>query len=382
MAAKKDYYEVLGLKKGASDDEIKKAFRQQAKKYHPDLNPDNPEAELKFKEVNEANEVLSDPQKRQKYDSFGHAGVDPSYGGGGGYGGFSGFGGGYGDGVHVDLGDIFDNLFGGGGARSVNPNAARQGSDISISLDINFMEACKGVNHEIEINRLERCDTCNGSGAKPGTTPKTCGECSGSGRIRYQQRTLFGMSQSTRPCPRCNGKGKTIESPCAGCSGQGRVNKKKKITVAVPAGIDEGQTLCVRGEGSAGVNGGGRGDLNVRISIRKDPVFNRDGVDIHVEVPLTYSQAALGAQIDVPTIDGNVTLTVPEGTQPETVFRLKGKGVQRLKRDSRGDELVTIIIEVPKNLTKHQKEILKQLDMALTEKNFAKRAGFFGRFKK
>jgi molecular chaperone DnaJ len=382
MADKRDYYEILGLKKGASDDEIKKAFRTQAKKYHPDLNPDNPEAEVKFKEVNEANEVLSDPQKRQKYDSFGHAGVDPSYGGGG-AGGFSGFGGFGGfDGGGIDLGDVFDSLFGGGGARRSDPNAPRQGADISINLDISFMEACKGVNHEIEINRLEPCDTCNGSGAKPGTTPKTCSECSGSGRVRFQQRTLFGMTQSTRPCGRCNGKGKIIETPCGTCSGQGRVQKKKKITVSVPAGIDDGQILCVRGEGQAGTNSGIRGDLNARISVRRDPVFIRDGFNIHIEVPLTYSQAALGAEVEIPTIDGPVKLTVPEGTQPDTTFRLKGKGIQRLRRDGRGDEMVTVIVEVPKNLNKQQKDLLRQLENALTDKNFAKRESFFSRLKK
>ncbi|MCL2070919.1 MAG: molecular chaperone DnaJ [Oscillospiraceae bacterium] len=386
MADKKDYYETLGLKKGASDDEIKKAFREKAKQFHPDLNPDNPDAELKFKEVNEANEVLSNPEKRQKYDSFGHAGVDPSYGGGG-YGGFSGFGGGFeSGGINIDLGDIFDNLFGGGsgGFRSnaANPNVPRQGADISINLDIGFMEACKGVSHEIEVNRQEPCDTCSGSGAKPGTSSKTCGECSGTGRVRFQQRTLFGISQSTRACSHCAGKGKVIESPCVSCSGQGKVNKKKKITVGVPAGIDNGQILCVRGEGHIGVNGGGRGALNARISVRRDPIFKREGFDVHCEVPLTYSQAALGAEIEVPTIDGAVKLTIPEGTQPDTVFRLRGKGIQRLRREGRGDEMVKATIEIPKNLTKQQKELLRQLDNSFTTKNFAKRESFFERLKK
>ena len=381
MAEKRDYYEVLGVKKGATDDEIKKAFREKAKQYHPDLNPDNPEAEVKFKEVNEANEVLSNAEKRQKYDSFGHAGVDPSYGGGS-YGGFSGFGG-FGDGsVNIDLGDIFDNLFGGGGARASNPTGPKIGEDISVKLEISFMEACKGISHEIEVNRQEPCDACDGSGAKPGTTPKTCGECNGSGRVRYQQRTIFGISQSLRLCNVCNGKGKVIDSPCTTCSGQGKVTRKKKINVGVPAGIDEGQVLCVRGEGHIGANGGSRGDLNVRISIRRDPIFKRDGVNIHCDVPLTYSQAALGTELEVPTIDGPVKLTIPEGTQPDTVFRLRGKGVQRLRRDGRGDELVKVVIEIPKNLNKQQKELLKQLDEAFTSKNFAKRESFFERLKK
>jgi molecular chaperone DnaJ len=269
MSNKKDYYEVLGLKKGATDDEIKKAFRQQAKKYHPDLNPDNPDAEAKFKEVNEANEVLSDPQKRQKYDSFGHAGVDPSYGagGGGGYGGFGGFGG-FNSG-NIDLGDIFDNLFGGGGSsRSAASGGVRHGADITVKLEINFIDACNGISREIEINRHEPCDTCKGSGAQPGTEPVTCKDCSGTGKVRFQQRTLFGMTQSIGPCPSCNGKGKTIESPCTTCTGQGRVQKKKKIAVNVPAGIDHGQILCVRGEGHIGAGGGGRGDLKASRKIR------------------------------------------------------------------------------------------------------------------
>ncbi|MCL1789058.1 MAG: molecular chaperone DnaJ [Oscillospiraceae bacterium] len=384
MSDKRDYYEVLGLKKGASDDEIKKAFREKAKQFHPDLNPDNPDAEVKFKEVNEANEVLSNPEKKQKYDSFGHAGVDPSYGGGGGFGGFGGFGGGFeSGGINIDLGDIFDNLFGGGGSsRASNPSAPRQGADISINLDIGFMEACKGVTHEIEVNRQEPCDTCKGSGAKPGTDSKTCTECNGAGKVRYQQRTLFGISQSTRPCTRCSGKGKVIETPCVSCSGQGKINKKKKITVGVPAGIDDGQILSVRGEGHIGVNGGGRGDLNARISVRRDQIFKREGFDIHCEVPLTYSQAALGTEMEVPTIDGPVKLTIPEGTQPDTVFRLRGKGVQRLRRDGRGDELVKATIEIPKNLNKQQKELLRQLDETFTVKNFAKRGSFFERLKK
>jgi molecular chaperone DnaJ len=278
------------------------------------------------------------------------------------------------------LGDIFDNLFGGGG-RSASSSATRQGADISINLDISFMEACKGVNHEIEVNRQEPCDTCNSTGAKPGTTPKTCSECSGTGKIRFQQRSIFGITQSSKPCLKCAGKGKIIESPCSVCSGQGRVARKKKITVGVPAGIDDGQILCVRGEGHIGAGGGGRGDLNARISVRRDPIFKRDGFDIHIEVPLTYSQAALGTKIDVPTIDGKVTLTVPEATQPDTTFRLKGKGVQRLKREGRGDELVHAVIEIPKNLTKQQRELLKSLDETMTDKNFVKRGSFFERLK-
>lgn len=380
MADKRDYYEVLGLQKGATDAEIKAAYRKLAKKYHPDLNPDNAEAEAKFKEVNEANDVLSDPAKRQKYDQFGHAGVDPSYGGGAGYGGgFGGF-----DGGGVDLGDIFDSIFGGmgGGSRSASPNAPKRGSDIAVNLDISFMEACKGVKHDIDITRAERCDACGGSGAKTGTTAKTCPDCHGTGSVRYQQRSILGMMTSTRACTRCGGKGKIIETPCPSCGGIGRVQKRKKVTLDVPAGIDDGQTLSVRGEGNVGANGGSAGDLNVRISVRKDPLFERRGYDIWTEVPITFTQAALGAEVTVPTIDGNVTYNVPEGTQPDTVFRLRGKGVQKLRSDARGDQMVKVVLEVPKKMNKKQKELLQQFEAEMSEKNYEKSASFMDRLRK
>ena len=384
MANKRDFYEVLGLQKNASDEEIKKAYRKLAKEYHPDLNPDNKQAEAKFKEVNEANDILSDTEKRRRYDQFGHAGIDPSYGGGGfGGGGFGGFGG-FGTGDGIDLGDIFDSIFGGGmsGGRASAAAGPRRGSDIAISLDISFMEACKGVNHDIEINRAETCDSCNGNGAKPGTTPKTCPECAGQGKIRIQQRTFLGSMSTTQTCTRCHGKGKIIENPCTTCNGAGRVQKRKKVSVGVPAGIDDGQTLSVRGEGNVGTNGGTKGDLNVRISVRKDQLFERRGFDIHCEIPVTYTQASLGAEIDVPTIDGSVKLTVPEGTQPDTVLRLKGKGVKKLQRDGRGDQLVKVALEVPRNLSKQQKEQIRNLDAMFTDKNFEKRMKFSDRVKK
>lgn len=384
MAEKRDYYEVLGIQKGASEDEIKKAYRKMAKMYHPDLHPDDPQAAEKFKEVNEANDVLSDPQKRQRYDQFGHAGVDPSYGAGGAGGGFGGFGG-FSTDDGIDLGDIFDQFFGGmGGASraSSDPNAPRRGSDISTSYTISFMEACKGVTANIDVNRSEVCDTCNGSGAKPGTTPKTCTECNGSGRIRFNQRTLFGTMQSTKVCSKCGGKGKTIEQPCQTCRGTGRVQKKQTVTVNIPAGIDDGQILRVSGQGNMGQNGGQRGDLNVKIFVKKDPLFERKGFDVWTEVPITYSQAVLGDEITVPTIDGNVTYTVPAGTQPDTVFRLRGKGIQRLQRDGRGDQLVEVVLEVPKNLNKKQKDALIAFSDQLTEKNYEKRTGFMDRLKK
>ena len=379
MAEKRDYYEVLGLQKGATEEEIKKAYRKLAKQYHPDLNPDNPEAEAKFKEVNEANDVLSDPQKRAKYDQFGHAGVDPSYGGGaGGFGG--GFGGFSGDGI--DLGDIFDSIFGGGGSsQRSNPNAPRRGSDVTVPLSISFMEACKGLSYEMEINRAEVCDTCHGSGAKPGTSPKTCPDCHGSGQVRVQQRSMFGMMTSTRPCSRCGGKGKLIETPCPTCNGQCRVQRKKKINVAVPAGIDDGQTLIVGGEGNCGINGGPSGDLNVRITVRKDNIFERKGFDVWCEIPITYSQAVLGDELTVPTIDGNVKYSIPEGTQPGTVFRLRGKGIKKLQRDGRGDQMVRVVIEVPKKLNKKQKDALQNFEKELTPSNYEKRSSFFDKIK-
>ncbi len=383
MAEKRDYYEVLGLNKNATEAEIKAAYRKMAKKYHPDLNPDDPEAEAKFKEVNEANDVLSDPEKKARYDQFGHAGVDPSYGAGaGGYGGYGGFGGFSADGG-IDLGDIFDSIFGGGGARTrANPNAPRKGSDIAINLDISFMEACKGVSHDVEINRAETCDSCHGSGAKAGTSPKTCPDCHGSGYVRVTQRTMLGSMSSQRPCTRCGGKGSIIDEPCPSCGGNGRVQKRKKVTLNVPAGIDDGQILTVRGEGNAGANGGAKGDLNVRITVRKDPLFERRGFDIWVELPITYTQAALGAEVTVPTIDGNVTYRIPEGTQPGDVLRLRGKGVQRLQRDGRGDMMVRVIIEVPKRLNKQQRELLQKLDEQMNEKNFEKKESFADKLKK
>lgn len=381
MSEKRDYYEVLGIQKGASEAEIKSAYRKLAKKYHPDLNPDNPEAEAKFKEINEANDVLSDPDKRARYDQFGHAGVDPSYAGGaGGYsygGGFGGFDGG------IDLGDIFDSIFGGGGStRRANPSAPVRGSDITVSLEISFMEACKGVSHDIEITRSETCDSCNGSGAKSGTTAKTCPDCHGTGYVKVTQRTMLGSMSTQRPCTKCGGKGKIIETPCPSCNGNGRVQKRKKVTVNVPAGIAGGQTLTIRGEGHAGANGGSKGDLNVRISVRKDNLFDRKGDDIWVELPVSYTQAALGDEVTVPTIDGNVTYRIPEGTQPGDVLRLRGKGVQHCQREGRGDMLVRVVIEVPKKLTKAQRELLQKLESELSEKNFEKKSGFKEKLKK
>lgn len=376
---KRDYYEVLGVQKGATDAEIKKAYRKLAKQYHPDLNPDNPEAEEKFKEINEANQVLSDPDKRAKYDQFGFAGVDSNYGGGANFtGGFDG----------VDLSDLFGDIFGGGfgfggGTRTSSANTARRGSDIAVQLEISFMEACKGVTQDITVNVTDACPDCGGSGAKAGTSAKTCPECNGRGYVTVQQRSLFGMMQTQRPCSKCGGKGKIIETPCAKCGGSGRVNTRKTISVKVPAGIDDGLTLNVRGQGNIGLNGGGRGDLKVRIAVRRDPVFERNDYDILIDFPITYTQAALGAEIEVPTIDGMVSYKVPAGTQPGTVFRLRGKGVQKLQRaeGDRGDQLVKVSVEVPKKLNKKQKEALEAFESTLEEGNYEKRKSFFDKIK-
>ncbi len=372
MADKRDYYEVLGLDRSATDDQIKKAYRQQAKKYHPDLNPGDKVAEEKFKEVNEAYEVLSDSDKKSKYDQFGHAGVDPNFGAGGGFnGGFNmDFG---------DIGDIFSSFFGGG--RRTNPNAPRQGSDTEQNIVISFEEAAFGCEKEITITRIEKCSTCSGSGAKEGTQPTTCPTCNGTGQIHVQQRTPFGVMQSQRPCDRCGGKGKIIEKPCDTCKGKGKVRRTLKQTISIPAGIDDGQTFVIRGAGNAGENGGPNGDLRVYVSVRPHPIFERRGFDVWCEFPLTFTQAALGDEIVVPTLDGNVKYSVPEGIQPGDVFKLKGKGITRLHSTLRGDQYVKIVIEIPKNLTPKQKDILKSFDETSSDNNYKDRKSFFNKVK-
>ena len=374
---KRDYYEVLGVSKGASDDELKKAFRKLAKQYHPDLHPGDKQAEEKFKEVNEAYEVLSDPEKRARYDQFGHAGVDPNYGGGAGAGGFGGFG---------DMGDIFDSIFGGfggfGGGRRSNPNAPRRGEDVKASVIIDFMEACKGKSVNIKVARAEKCSACGGSGAEAGSSPKTCPDCNGTGTVRVTQRTPFGNIAQTSTCNRCRGKGKIVDNPCRVCGGVGRVRSTVEKTVDVPAGIDDGQTLRVSGEGNGGYNGGPSGDLHINVTVRPDPLFERDGYDVWTDIPLTYTQATLGDEITVPTVDGKVTYKVPEGTQTGTVFRLRGKGIKKINRPDHGDHYVRVNVEVPKNLTKEQKQKLKEFEQSLTDNNYAKRSTFFDKLKK
>lgn len=378
MPDKKDYYEVLGLQKGCSEDDLKKAYRRLAKKYHPDLNPGDKEAEARFKEVGEAYEILSDPQKRAKYDQFGFAGVDPSYGAGAGGAGFGGFD------MDFDLGDIFGSFFGGGfggATRARNPNGPIRGNHVSVQLNLSFIEAALGCQKEISLQRLERCESCGGTGAAKGTSPEACSECGGSGQVRIQQRTPFGVMQTTKTCPKCGGKGKTIKSPCPDCRGLGRVRHTRKLTVKVPAGIDNGQTFVVSGQGDHGVNAGPSGDLNVTVGIRPDPIFERDGFNVWCEVPITFTQAALGDEITVPTIDGKVKYDVPEGTQPGTTFRLRNKGIPFVNGRGRGDQYVKVNVEVPRNLNTKQKAALKEFDALQNDKNYEKRKGFFDKLR-
>lgn len=376
---KRDYYEVLGVQKGCSDDELKKAYRKLAKQYHPDLNPGDAEAEAKFKEANEAYAILSDPEKRQKYDQFGHAGVDPNFGAGGA--GAAGF-------DFSDFGDIFDTFFGGGfgggfggSSRTRNPNGPIRGNNVNISINLSFIEAAKGCKKTININRMVSCEDCHGTGAAAGTQPEICPDCHGSGQVMTQQRTPFGMMQSARPCSRCGGTGKIIKDPCKKCNGAGRIRKTAKLEVNVPAGIDDGQTFVLRGQGDHGLNGGPAGDVNVTVSVRKDALFERDGYDVWCDVPITFPQAVLGAEVTVPTIDGKVSYNVPEGTQPGTVFRLRNKGISYINGRGRGDQYVRVNIEVPTNLSNKQKEALREFDNQTTEKNYNKRKGFFEKLK-
>ncbi len=390
---KRDYYEVLGVAKGASDDEIKKAYRKLAKQYHPDLNPDNPEAEAKFKEVNEAYEILSDSTKRSRYDQYGHAGVDPNYGAGGdgGFGGFGGFGGG------IDLDDILGGLFGGGfggfggSSRRQNPNAPRQGATLQTTVTLSFEEAAKGCTKTVEVERSCQCSECGGSGAAKGTSPVTCNTCGGRGQVNVQQRTPFGVVSSSRPCSDCGGRGKTIPNPCSKCRGTGFERKRQTAEVNIPAGIDDRQTLNVRGGGNPGINGGPQGDLRVNINVRPHPFFERDGFDVWCDVPVTYAQAAMGDTLYVFTLEGKVKFELPAGTQPGEIFRFKGRGIPRINSKSKGDQLVRIIVDVPKKLTPEQADLLKRFDATLTDKprnNVAddtvigeEKRGFFSKFK-
>lgn len=376
MADKRDYYEVLGVNKSASADEIKKAYRKLAKQYHPDLNPDDKAgAEAKFKEATEAYEVLSDTDKRQKYDQFGHAAFDPASGGAGGYSSYGGFG-------DFDMGDIFSSFFGGGfsGSRR-NPNAPQPGRDLHYNLDLTFEESCFGVEKEVSINHLEKCTACSGTGSAPGTSPSTCPTCHGTGQTRTVQRTPLGNLQSVRTCDTCGGRGTIIKNPCPTCHGEGSTRKAKKVRVKIPAGIDDGQQVYVRGEGDAGSKGGPNGDLILNIRVRKHKLFVRQGYDILCDYPLSFVQATLGAEIQVPTIDGKVSYTVPEGTQSGTVFRLKSKGVPKLNSNQRGDQYVTIKVEIPKGLNDRQKDILRQFDESVDTSKYKQHKSFMDKMK-
>ena len=373
MAEKRDYYEVLGIQKGASEDEIKKAYKKLAQKYHPDMNPGDKEAEEKFKEVNEANEVLSDPEKKARYDQFGFAGVDPNYGagaGGGAYGGGFDFG---------DLGDIFGSFFGGGfgGGQRRNPNAPQRGESIRASVSVSFTEAAFGCEKSVTLERSEQCPTCKGNGCAPGTTPEICPDCHGTGTVQTRRQTPMGVFASNGPCRKCGGTGRLIHQPCPDCRGTGAVRKRKTIKVNIPAGIDHGQTISLRGQGNAGRNGGPAGDLLITVMVQPHELFRRDGVDVFCEAPITFAQAVLGAELEIPTIDGKVKYSIPEGTQTGTVFRLKGKGIPVLNGRGRGDQYVTVTIETPRNLNKEQKEALRRFSETLGESNYEKRKSFF-----
>ena len=377
MAEKRDFYEVLGVKKGASEDELKKAYRKLAKENHPDLHPGDKECEARFKEINEAYEVLSDPDKRAKYDQFGHAAFDPSqgFGGGGGFGGFEGFGG---------FGDIFSDIFGGGfgfgGGGGRNPNAPRKGDNLRATVNIKFEEAAFGVKKDVFVARVEQCPDCKGTGCAEGTTAEVCPDCKGTGTVMSTKRTPFGMVQSSEQCPKCRGRGKIIHSPCKTCRGIGSVRRQHKVSVSIPAGIDDGQTISLKGQGNAGLNGGPAGDLLITVLVQPHARFERDGASILLDQEISFSQAALGAEVEVPTLDGKVKLNIPEGTQSGTTFRLKGKGVPFLRNGGRGDQFVTVNVAVPRSMTSTQKNALRRYAETMGET--VEQKNIFGKHKK
>ena len=381
MADKRDYYEVLGVQKGASEDELKKAYRKLAKQNHPDLHPGDKEAEARFKEINEAYEVLSDKEKRAKYDQFGFAGVDPNFGAGaGGAGGFGGF----------DMGDIFGSFFGGGfggfgggfggGQSKTGPS---KGANVRASLSLTLEEAAFGCERDVTISHVEACDDCKGTGCAPGTTPEVCPNCHGTGTVRMQQRTVLGVMSTSTVCPNCRGEGKIIHQPCKSCNGSGGVRRQKKVHVKVPAGIDNGQAISVRGQGDMGRNGGPAGDLIVGINVRPHAQLRRDGTSIYLDQDISFLQAALGAEVEIPSLDGRIKCTVPAGTQPGTTLRLRGKGVPDLNGRGRGDQFVTVRVQVPRNLNEEQKEALRRFGETMGEAPTAaphheESKGFFG----
>ena len=375
---KRDYYEVLGVQKGASAEEIKKAYRKSAMKYHPDRNPGDKEAEEKFKELGEAYSVLSDDEKRSRYDQFGFAGVDPSYGGGAGGAYGNPFGGGFGG---FDFGDIFGEFFGGGTRRQNTQNAPRRGENVGARLELTFEEAAFGTEKEVSARRIENCADCNGTGSADGKV-ETCSRCQGSGQVRTVRNVMGMQVQSSATCPQCSGRGKIIKTPCNTCKGKAKVYKTYKTKVTVPAGIDDGQTLRVRGEGCVGSNGGPNGDLMVEIYIKRHPIFQRDGMHVYCEVPITFTQAALGGEIEVPTLDGKVTFDLPEGTQTGKRFTLTGKGIPAVNNPRRrGDHQFDVVVETPTKLTKEQRELLQKLEDSLENKSSPKRKKFFDTLK-
>ena len=401
---KRDYYEVLGIQKGASEDEIKKAYRRMAKEYHPDLHPGDKEAEARFKEVGEAYEVLSDSQKKARYDQYGHAGVDPNFGAGGGGWGGAGWGA-----QDIDLGDIFSSFFGGGGGRRANPNAPRRGSDASAGVVISFEEAAAGCRKQVEVRLVQPCRDCGGSGAAKGTSATTCPVCHGTGQETRQQRTPFGVIQTQTVCSRCHGKGQIIETPCRTCNGGGQVRVTETVGINIPAGIDDGQIITVRGkgnvkvtkklevsipagiddgervglpgQGNSGRNNGPTGDLIILVTVRPHPIFEREGYDLLCELPLTFSQLTLGAEIQIPTLEDKVSYTIKEGTQPDDIIRLKGRGIPYVNGRGKGDLIARITVEVPKNLNGKQKELLRQFEESMGERNYQKRQNFFDKLK-
>ncbi len=366
MADKRDYYEVLGVEKNADEATLKQAYRSLAKKYHPDLHPGDAEAEQKFKEINEAYGVLSDSEKRAQYDRFGHAAFDGSAGGGGyDYGGF-------------DFGDIFSSFFGGGGTTSRRrPDAPMDGDDVGTRVILTFEEAVFGCKKDISYNRIEECPDCHATGAAPGTSPETCPNCRGTGRVVTQQRTFMGVVQSESACQNCRGTGKIVKSPCSNCKGKGFIRLTKKLSVTIPEGIDNGQRVLLRGQGSAGRNGGRNGDLIIEVAVRPHPVFEREGNSVFCEIPISITEASLGAEIDVPSLDGNTKkYTIPEGTQPGTSFTMRGEGIADVNTKRRGNLVFTVAVEIPRNLNSEQKKLLRDLGTSLGEKNDTKRSGF------
>jgi molecular chaperone DnaJ len=367
---KRDYYDVLGVPRSAGDDELKKAYRKLAKQHHPDLNPGNKEAETKFKEANEAYAVLSDQEKRKVYDQFGHAGLEGQ-----------GFGGAGGAGFDIDLEDLFGSFFGGfGGSRK--RGGPQHGSNLKYRMNLDFMEAAFGVDRQINVNKDDHCDTCHGTGSRDGSTPDKCTTCQGTGQVSSRQQTMFGAVMTSRPCPTCGGKGTVVKDPCPACSGRGRRQKTKNLNVKIPAGVNDGEMLTMRGEGEPGTMGGPYGDLYIEIHIKPHPVFQRDGFNTFCEMPITFPQAALGADLEIPTIDGPYAFHLKEGTQPGDTFTIRGKGIPHLNRaNMRGDHIFRVILEVPRHLDDSQKEQLRQFEKSCTDKNYQKRGSFFSKIR-